>query len=66
MMGRPGPMGPMPPFFGMSQQGPRRPDSSDDKHVLAKHAEIYPKEEELQVARFIKVFVTPILVICLL
>uniref|UniRef100_A0A6M2DPB1 Putative transcription factor nfat subunit nf90 n=1 Tax=Xenopsylla cheopis TaxID=163159 RepID=A0A6M2DPB1_XENCH len=49
MMGRPGPMGPMPPFFGMSQQGPRRPDSSDDKHVLAKHAEIYPKEEELQV-----------------
>ncbi|KAL7632795.1 UNVERIFIED_CONTAM: hypothetical protein RMT77_016861 [Armadillidium vulgare] len=25
----------------------RRPDSSDDRHVLAKHAEIYPKEEEL-------------------
>ena len=25
----------------------RRPDSSDDRHVLAKHSEIYPKEEEL-------------------
>jgi hypothetical protein len=26
----------------------RRPDSSDDRHVLARHAEIYPTEEELQ------------------
>ena len=26
----------------------RRPDSSDDRHVIARHAEIYPKEEELQ------------------
>ncbi|XP_013793714.1 zinc finger RNA-binding protein-like, partial [Limulus polyphemus] len=26
---------------------PKRPDSSDDKHVLAKHSSIYPKEEEL-------------------
>lgn len=25
----------------------RRPDSSDDRHVLAKHADIYTKEEEL-------------------
>lgn len=27
----------------------RRPESSDDRHVVAKHTEIYPKEEELQV-----------------
>ncbi|CAG9863794.1 unnamed protein product [Phyllotreta striolata] len=26
----------------------RRTESSDDKHVMARHAEIYPKEEELQ------------------
>jgi len=26
----------------------RRPDSSDDRHVIARHAEIYPKEDELQ------------------
>lgn len=25
----------------------RRPDSSDDRHVMAKHAEIYPHEDEL-------------------
>lgn len=25
----------------------RRPDSSDDRHVMAKHAEIYPLEDEL-------------------
>lgn len=31
----------------LSLQPIRRPDSSDDRHVLAKHAEIYPKEEEL-------------------
>ncbi|XP_012281765.1 zinc finger RNA-binding protein isoform X2 [Orussus abietinus] len=45
---------PMPrPFPGpppmMMFPGPqRRPDSSDDKHVLAHHSTIYPKEEELQ------------------
>ncbi|KAG7166640.1 Zinc finger RNA-binding protein-like 1 [Homarus americanus] len=39
--GMPRPPG-MPPMMPM-----RRPDSSDDRHVLAKHAEIYPKEEEL-------------------
>ena len=45
---------PMPrPFPGpppmMMFPGPqRRPDSSDDKHVAAHHATIYPKEEELQ------------------
>ncbi len=26
----------------------RRPDTSDDKHVIAHHSTIYPKEEELQ------------------
>ncbi|CAH1155101.1 unnamed protein product [Phaedon cochleariae] len=41
--GRPFPGGP-PPFF----QGGRRWESSDDRHVMARHAEIYPKEEELQ------------------
>ena len=25
----------------------RRPDSADDRHVMAKHSEIYPKDEEL-------------------
>lgn len=35
-----------PPFFGMVPG--RRPESSDDRHVVARHAEIYPKEEELQ------------------
>lgn len=35
-----------PPFFGMLPG--RRPESSDDRHVVARHAEIYPKEEELQ------------------
>lgn len=27
---------------------PRRTESSDDRHVMARHSEIYPKEEELQ------------------
>lgn len=26
----------------------RRPETSDDRHVLAKHAEIYPAEQQLQ------------------
>ncbi|CAH1186958.1 unnamed protein product [Phyllotreta striolata] len=43
--GRPFPGGP-PPFFQGGVQ--RRTESSDDKHVMARHAEIYPKEEELQ------------------
>lgn len=25
-----------------------RPDTSDDRHVLSRHAAIYPKEDELQ------------------
>lgn len=49
--GFPGPRGgphmrPPHPFFGMMPG--RRPESSDDRHVVARHAEIYPKEEELQ------------------
>lgn len=49
-MGRPG----IPHGFGGAPfypMGPneRRPESSDDRHVVARHAEIYPKEEELQV-----------------
>ncbi|XP_055316547.1 zinc finger RNA-binding protein isoform X2 [Sitodiplosis mosellana] len=48
---------PAPPFirapmpFGFGMMGPpgrARPESFDDRHVVAKHAEIYPKEEELQ------------------
>ncbi|KAF4074327.1 hypothetical protein AMELA_G00238230 [Ameiurus melas] len=35
----PQPQGPVPP---------RRPDSSDDRYVMTKHAAIYPSEEELQ------------------
>ncbi|XP_074039197.1 zinc finger RNA-binding protein isoform X2 [Leptinotarsa decemlineata] len=45
--GRPFPGAPPPPPFfegGM----PRRQESNDDKHVMARHSEIYPKEEELQ------------------
>ncbi|XP_076255875.1 zinc-finger protein 72D isoform X3 [Rhynchophorus ferrugineus] len=43
--GRPFPGGP--PFFP-GGPGLRRTESSDDRHVIAKHNEIYPKEEELQ------------------
>ncbi|XP_052278685.1 zinc finger RNA-binding protein-like isoform X4 [Dreissena polymorpha] len=43
-MGRPGMP---PPRFGPAP-GIRKPDSSDDRHVMAKHASIYPNEEELQ------------------
>lgn len=39
-----------PPHFGMMPGGGnvRRPESTDDRHAIARHAEIYPKEEELQ------------------
>ncbi|KAH8380266.1 hypothetical protein KR009_009750 [Drosophila setifemur] len=38
-----------PPHFGMMPGGNvRRPESTDDRHAIARHAEIYPKEEELQ------------------
>ncbi|XP_077556462.1 zinc-finger protein 72D [Haemaphysalis longicornis] len=59
-----GPMGPMPPWgppgpmMGGGPPGPmpmpRRPDSVDDRHVMAKHSMIYPKEEDLgQVQRMV-------------
>lgn len=32
----------------LSVQPLRRPDSSDDRYVMTKHAAIYPTEEELQ------------------
>uniref|UniRef100_A0A1B6GME0 DZF domain-containing protein n=1 Tax=Cuerna arida TaxID=1464854 RepID=A0A1B6GME0_9HEMI len=51
--GPPGPpMMPPPPsnFFppGPPQGVMRRPESFDDKHIIARHAAIYPKEAELQ------------------
>ncbi|XP_048353152.1 zinc finger RNA-binding protein-like isoform X2 [Sphaerodactylus townsendi] len=41
LMGRPGV--PVPPLLPT-----RRPDSSNDRHIMAKHSSIYPTEEELQ------------------
>ncbi|KAL8606643.1 hypothetical protein ACOMHN_025742 [Nucella lapillus] len=51
--GPPGMMGPRPPF--MAGPGPmmRKPESSDDRHVNAKHAAIYPTEAELQAVQTI-------------
>lgn len=47
----PGAMPPWPPMPGppgpMGMPMPRRPDSVDDRHVMAKHSQIYPKEEDL-------------------
>uniref|UniRef100_A0A2P2HZK8 Zinc finger RNA-binding protein-like n=2 Tax=Hirondellea gigas TaxID=1518452 RepID=A0A2P2HZK8_9CRUS len=41
-------MGPRHPFMPqMPHLMMRRPDSSDDRHVMAKHADIYPLEDEL-------------------
>ncbi|XP_043941304.1 zinc finger RNA-binding protein [Protopterus annectens] len=53
MQGPPGPMGLLGVRPGMPPQPqgpmpPRRPDSSDDRYVMTKHATIYPTEEELQ------------------
>ncbi|XP_049820489.1 zinc finger RNA-binding protein isoform X3 [Aethina tumida] len=47
-MVRRGNMGPFP--RGRAFPGPlaRRAESSDDRHVMARHSEIYPKEDELQ------------------
>ncbi|KAL1023294.1 hypothetical protein UPYG_G00038800 [Umbra pygmaea] len=42
LMSRPGM--PVPPLL----QPVRRPDSPDDRHIMAKHSTIYPVEEELQ------------------
>lgn len=36
------------PFFGIVP-GRARPESFDDRHIVARHAEIYPKEDELQI-----------------
>nr|XP_057927374.1 zinc finger RNA-binding protein [Doryrhamphus excisus] len=49
--GPPGLLGVRPGIPGLQPQGPmppRRPDSSDDRYVMTKHASIYPSEEELQ------------------
>ncbi|XP_063310030.1 zinc finger RNA-binding protein isoform X2 [Pelobates fuscus] len=51
--GPPGPPGLLGVRPGMPPQPPgpaplRRPDSSDDRYVMTKHAAIYPTEEELQ------------------
>uniref|UniRef100_A0A8C6T4H1 Zinc finger RNA-binding protein n=1 Tax=Neogobius melanostomus TaxID=47308 RepID=A0A8C6T4H1_9GOBI len=43
LMSRPGM--PVPPLL---QTCVRRPDSPDDRHIMAKHSTIYPVEEELQ------------------
>ncbi|KAM9478518.1 zinc finger RNA-binding protein-like isoform 1-T1 [Salvelinus alpinus] len=42
LMSRPGM--PVPPLL----QPVRRPDSPDDRHIMAKHSTVYPVEEELQ------------------
>uniref|UniRef100_A0A8C6M7B8 Zinc finger RNA-binding protein n=1 Tax=Nothobranchius furzeri TaxID=105023 RepID=A0A8C6M7B8_NOTFU len=49
--GPPGLLGVRPNMSGLQPQGPmppRRPDSSDDRYVMNKHAIIYPSEDELQ------------------
>ncbi|XP_038159590.1 zinc finger RNA-binding protein [Cyprinodon tularosa] len=49
--GPPGLLGVRPGMPGLQPQGPmppRRPDSSDDRYVMSKHAAIYPSEDELQ------------------
>ncbi|XP_076005502.1 zinc finger RNA-binding protein isoform X2 [Genypterus blacodes] len=49
--GPPGLLGVRPGMPGPQPQGPvppRRPDSSDDRYVMTKHAAIYPSEDELQ------------------
>ncbi|XP_023674627.2 zinc finger RNA-binding protein 2 isoform X2 [Paramormyrops kingsleyae] len=46
LMGRP--CMPVPPLLVFSNKPARRPDSPDDRHVMAKHSSIYPVEEELQ------------------
>ncbi|MBN3317157.1 ZFR protein, partial [Atractosteus spatula] len=46
LMGRPGM--PVPPLLLFSPKPLRRPDSPDDRHIMAKHSNIYPVQEELQ------------------
>ncbi|KAJ1522250.1 hypothetical protein ONE63_002555 [Megalurothrips usitatus] len=44
--GPPGPGPMMPPFFAQHPMM-RRPDTMEDRHVIARHSEIYPSDEEL-------------------
>ncbi|XP_068911922.1 zinc finger RNA-binding protein isoform X2 [Tenebrio molitor] len=46
--GRPPFPGGAPPYFQGGMPMARRTESSDDRHVMSRHSEIYPKEEELQ------------------
>ncbi|XP_014872213.1 zinc finger RNA-binding protein, partial [Poecilia latipinna] len=49
--GPPGLLGVRPGLPGLQPQSPmppRRPDSSDDRYIMTKHAAIYPSEDELQ------------------
>ncbi|CAG5130995.1 unnamed protein product [Candidula unifasciata] len=49
-----GPMGPMMrPPFPVHPMHMRRPDTSDDRHVMTKHSFIYPTETELQAVQSI-------------
>nr|KAG5697727.1 hypothetical protein BaRGS_006249 [Batillaria attramentaria] len=48
-----GMMGPRAPFMGGPGPMMRKPESSDDRHVSAKHAAIYPTEVELQAVQTI-------------
>lgn len=50
-LGPPGLLGVRPGIPGLQPHGPmppRRPDSSDDRYIMTKHAAIYPCEDELQ------------------
>lgn len=46
-------MGPRGPFMGPPGPMMRKPESSDDRHVNAKHTAIYPTEAELQAVQAI-------------
>lgn len=48
MRGRGGPTPLMGGFPYFNMMNSRRVETADDRHVVARHAEIYPKEEELQ------------------
>ena len=41
-----GPMGPLGPMYGYPPMM-RRPETIDDRHVIAKHSDVFPGEEEL-------------------
>ena len=41
-----GPMGPLGPMYGYPPMM-RRPETIDDRHVIAKHSEVFPGEDEL-------------------